>query len=84
MGSLSTPAFISTSLIPCLFDFPVDPGGPVPVPPRAHSGSPVGEPALELETLAACLELEAVSHVPSGAARQEETPWGAIPVLALL
>lgn len=62
----------------------MDPGGPVPVPPPAHSGSLVGEPALGLEMLAACLELEAVSRVPLGAARQEETPWGAMPVLALL
>lgn len=72
------------TLRPCLFDFPVDPEGPVPVPLQDHSGSQVGEPALGLEMLAACLELEVASHVPSGAVHREEIQAEAIPVLALL
>lgn len=71
------------ALIPCLFGFPVGPGGPVPVLLRDHSGSLAGGPALELATLAACPGLEVVSRAPSGAAHQEEMRGEAISARAL-
>ena len=70
-------------LTPCLCDFPAGPGGPAPVLPQGPSGSLAGELALELEMLAACPELEAVSPVPLGAVHQEATQREAISVLAL-